>query len=107
MVNDLYLYSLLAIPSSISDDWSSTGFLEANQELESSMPDRERFREKRDKERQKERAKVEKEKESDEGKKTFMSGRVIALCAKRESPPSKYCTIRDQCFFTLILEGQC
>ena len=58
----------LAIRTSISDDWSSTGFLEAATELEGMHPDREKNKEKRDKERQKERAKVEKEKESDEGK---------------------------------------
>ena len=61
--------SYLALPTSISDDWSSTGFLEANAELEASMgmAEQNRFRDRREKERQKERAKVEKEKESDEG----------------------------------------
>lgn len=56
----------LAIRTSISDDWSSTGFIEAAAELEGTSIDN-KIREKRDKERQKERAKVEKEKESDEG----------------------------------------
>jgi len=53
------------IRTSISDDWSSTGFMEAAAELESSN-DKEKIREKRDKERQKERAKVEKDKENDD-----------------------------------------
>ena len=57
-----------AIRTSISDDWSSTGFMDAAAELECSTADREKYKEKRDKERQKERAKVEKEKENDEGK---------------------------------------
>ena len=53
-----------AIRTSISDDWSSTGFMEAAAELEtSSTIDKEKMREKREKERQKERAKVGKEKE--------------------------------------------
>ncbi len=56
------------IRASISDDWSSTGMLEAAAELEGmGMCDREKYKERRDKERQKERARVEKEKESDEG----------------------------------------
>ena len=57
----------IAIRTSISDEWSSTGFMEAAAELESSVSavDREKMREKREKERQKERAKVEKEKEND------------------------------------------
>ena len=61
-----------AIRASISDDWSSTGFMEAAAELESTGTghggvDREKLKEKRDKERQKERAKVEKEKENEDG----------------------------------------
>ena len=62
-----------AIRASISDDWSSTGFMEAAAELESTgtghgpAVDREKLKEKRDKERQKERAKVEKEKENEDG----------------------------------------
>ena len=53
----------------MSDDWSSTGFLEANAELEAAMgtAEQNRFRDRREKERQKERARVEKEKESEEG----------------------------------------
>ena len=60
---------LEALPTSVSDDWSSTGFLEANAELEASMgmAEQNKFRDRREKERQKERAKVEKEKESEEG----------------------------------------
>ncbi|XP_040569190.1 diacylglycerol kinase theta isoform X2 [Lepeophtheirus salmonis] len=54
------------IRTSISDDWSSTGFMEAAAELEINAPDKEKFKEKRDKERQKERAKVEKEKENED-----------------------------------------
>ena len=65
MIYTLLLF--LAIRTSISDDWSSTGFMEAAAELEGNAPDREKLREKRDKERQKERAKVEKEKEYDDG----------------------------------------
>ena len=57
-----------AIRTSISDDWSSTGFMEAAVELEGNAPDAQKLREKREKERQKERAKVEKEKEYDDGK---------------------------------------
>ena len=64
-----------ALPASISDDWSSTGFLEANAELEASMgmAEQNKFRDRREKERQKERAKVEKEKESDEGERKLES----------------------------------
>ena len=63
------LSSSLALPTSVSDDWSSTGFLEANAELEASMgmAEQNKFRDRREKERQKERAKAEKEKESEEG----------------------------------------
>ena len=61
----LFVFLISAIRTSISDDWSSTGFMEAAAELESSN-DKEKIREKRDKERQKERAKVEKDKENDE-----------------------------------------
>ncbi len=43
--------------------------MEAAAELEGSVADRDKYKEKRDKERQKERAKVEKEKENDEGEK--------------------------------------
>ena len=59
----------VALPSSISDDWSSTGFMEAGMELEEKMgaAEQNKFRDRREKERAKERAKVEKEKESDEG----------------------------------------
>ena len=57
-------FSNIAIRTSISDDWSSTGYIEAASELEMDV----KIKEKRDKERQKERAKVEKEKESDDGK---------------------------------------
>ena len=53
--------------ASISDDWSSTGMMEAAAELDGNFPEREKHKEKRDKERQRERAKVEKEKESDDG----------------------------------------
>ena len=56
-----------AIRTSISDDWSSTGFMEAAIELEGNAPEAQKLREKREKERQKERAKVEKEKEYDDG----------------------------------------
>ena len=66
-----------AIRTSISDDWSSTGFMEAAAELESSGPEREKLREKRDKERQKERQKVEKEKENEEGQNLFLQ---LQLC---------------------------
>ena len=40
----------------MSDDWSSTGFLEANAELEASMgmAEQNKFRDRREKERQKE-----------------------------------------------------
>ena len=58
----------VAIRTSISDDWSSTGFMEAAVELEGNAPEAQKLREKREKERQKERAKVEKEKEYDDGK---------------------------------------
>ena len=57
----------VAIRTSISDDWSSTGFMEAAVELEGNAPEAQKLREKREKERQKERAKVEKEKEYDDG----------------------------------------
>ena len=57
----------LAMRASISDDWSSTGMMEAAAELDGNFPEREKHKEKRDKERQRERAKVEKEKESDDG----------------------------------------
>ena len=42
----------------MSDDWSSTGFLEANAELEASMgmAEQNKFRDRREKERQKEAA---------------------------------------------------
>ena len=65
----LHIFFLSALPTSVSDDWSSTGFLEANAELEASMgmAEQNKFRDRREKERQKERAKVEKEKESEEG----------------------------------------
>ena len=59
---------LLAIRTSISDDWSSTGWTEAARDLEENAPEAQRLRERREKERQKERAKVEKEKEYDDGK---------------------------------------
>ena len=60
----------------MSDDWSSTGFLEANAELEASMgmAEQNKFRDRREKERQKERAKVEKEKESEEGESAIHVG---------------------------------
>lgn len=61
----MFILKFSAIRTSISDDWSSTGFMEAAAELEGA--DRDKYKEKRDKERQKERAKVEKEKENDEG----------------------------------------
>eukprot|EP00094_Tigriopus_californicus_P013915 TCALIF_13468-PA protein Name:"Similar to Dgkq Diacylglycerol kinase theta (Mus musculus)" AED:0.19 eAED:0.19 QI:0/0.93/0.75/1/0.93/0.87/16/63/974 len=64
-VKDHPTYMQAPIRTSISDDWSSTGFIEAAAELEGTSIDN-KIREKRDKERQKERAKVEKEKESDE-----------------------------------------
>ena len=53
--------------TSISDDWSSTGWTEAAKDLEENAPEAQKLREKREKERQKERAKVEKEKEYDDG----------------------------------------
>ncbi len=85
----------MAIRTSISDDWSSTGFMEAAAELESST-DKEKIREKRDKERQKERAKVEKDKENDEEtikvydgygalrKRLFRTITVHKMCSKDE-----------------------
>ena len=92
-----HLFSL-AIRTSISDEWSSTGFMEAAAELESSVSavDREKMREKREKERQKERAKVEKEKENDEEtikvydgygalrKRLFRTITVHKMCSKDE-----------------------
>ena len=57
MTISVFIVIFSAIRTSISDDWSSTGFMEAAAELESSN-DKEKIREKRDKERQKERAKV-------------------------------------------------
>ncbi len=72
---------LAAIRSSISEDWSSTGFLEAAAELAGDSCDKERYRERRDKEKQKERQQVEKEKDSDEGEqavtKCFPVGKII------------------------------
>ena len=60
-----FFFFFAAIRNSISDDWSSTGFAAAAEELEGS----DKVKEKRMKEKQKEREKVEKEKEGDEGEK--------------------------------------
>ncbi len=59
--------NLAAIRTSISDDWSSTGFVD--QELDScTQESKDKAKERRDKERQKERQKVEKEKENEDGR---------------------------------------
>ena len=94
---NVYMVSTTAIRASISDDWSSTGFMEAAEELEStSGVNRDKLREKRDKERQKERAKVEKEKENEEEtvkvydgysslrKRLFRTVTVNKTCSKEE-----------------------
>ena len=80
-----------AIRTSISDDWSSTGFMEAAVELEGNAPEAQKLREKREKERQKERAKVEKEKEYDDGNQFYTQYDItILLYIKNSETCSKY-----------------
>ena len=63
----VYCFST-AIRTSISDDWSSTGFMEAAAELAENNPEREAMMAKKAKERIKEQKRVEKEKENEDGK---------------------------------------
>jgi diacylglycerol kinase (ATP) len=85
------------IRTSISDDWSSTGFMEAAAELEGPLGvDKEKIRLKREKEKEKERQKVEKEKENEDEtvkvydgygalrKRLFRTITIHKMCSKDE-----------------------
>ena len=92
MSYDFKIY-ISAIRTSISDDWSSTGFMEAAAELEGPLGvDKEKIRLKREKEKEKERQKVEKEKENEDETVKVYDG---------------YAALRKRIFRTITIHKMC